>query len=105
MTLILQKHDFFSTDQSAFLKHNSTITSLHKVNEDWLESIENAEISLVCYFDLKNVLTLSAIKLCCSNLKNTALIIIPLPGSNLTFRNVIFQHFVITPYQIFRLLT
>ena len=48
-----QKHDFFSTDQSAFLKHHSTITSLHKVNEDWLESIENGEISLVCYFDLK----------------------------------------------------
>ena len=39
----LENHGLLTVDQSAFLQKHSTITSLHKVNDEWLESIENGE--------------------------------------------------------------
>ena len=53
----MHEHDFFSIDQSAFLTNHSTQTSLQRVNDDFLENIDDKNITLVCCFDLKNVLT------------------------------------------------
>ena len=41
----LRSHNFISTDQSAFRKQHSTQTALHRVVEDWLESMDNGEIT------------------------------------------------------------
>ena len=49
----LENHDLLTVDQSAFLQKHSTITSLHKVNDEWLESIENGEYIAVSFFDVK----------------------------------------------------
>ena len=49
----LESHSFISDDQSAFLKYRSTITALHKVNDYWLEAIDNGLVSSVCFFDIK----------------------------------------------------
>ena len=49
----MHEHDFFSIDQSAFLTNHSTQTSLQRVNDDFLENIDDKNITLVCCFDLK----------------------------------------------------
>ena len=50
----LEEHAFISMDRSAYLKGHSTQTSLHRVNDDWLENINEKLFStpnqLVCYF-------------------------------------------------------
>ena len=48
----LNQHDLISVDQSAFIKHHSTQTLLHKVTDNWYENIENGLITGVCYFDV-----------------------------------------------------
>ena len=45
-------HNFISCDQSAFLKSHSTVTSLHKVVDNWLTNIDNGLITCVCFFDI-----------------------------------------------------
>ena len=44
----LRSHNFISTDQSAFRKQHSTQTALHRVVDDWLESMDNGEITALC---------------------------------------------------------
>ena len=48
----LLSHNFISTDQSAFRKQHTTQTALHRVVDDWLESMDNGEITALCMFDL-----------------------------------------------------
>ena len=49
----LLSHNFISADQSAFRKQHSTQTALHRVVDDWLESMKNGEITALCMFDLR----------------------------------------------------
>ena len=49
----LTEHNFITPDQSAFLKHHSTQTALHKVVDDWLGIIDKGDIIAICTFDLK----------------------------------------------------
>ena len=53
LTNYLEKHKFISKDQSAYLKGHSTQTSLHKVTEDWYESINDGQIIMACFLDVK----------------------------------------------------
>ena len=48
----LEQHSFISIQQSAYIRHHSTQTLLHKVVDNWLESIDNELISGVCFFDV-----------------------------------------------------
>jgi len=48
----LLDNKILSSDQSAYLKHHSTQTSLHKVIDDVLESMNNKETTHLCCFDL-----------------------------------------------------
>ena len=48
----INMHNFISCDQSAFLKSHSTVTSLHKVVDNWLTNIDNGLITCVCFFDI-----------------------------------------------------
>ncbi len=48
----LMSHDFLSVDQSAYIKCHSTLTSLHKVIDEWYEAIDNDELTGVCFLDL-----------------------------------------------------
>ena len=48
----LEQHHFISPDQSAFLKFNSTVSSIHKVVDNWLNNIEEGLITCVCLFDI-----------------------------------------------------
>ena len=49
----LVSHDFISTDQSAYLKLHSTVTSLHRVVDDWLENIDDELFTAVCFLDIE----------------------------------------------------
>ena len=49
----LEEYNFISVDQSAYLKHHSTITSLHRVIDDWLESMNDEMlIKGAVFFDI-----------------------------------------------------
>jgi hypothetical protein len=48
----LTAHDFISVDQSAYLKDHSTQTSLHRVNEDWLEAMNHGQLIGACFLDI-----------------------------------------------------
>ena len=48
----LNKYNFISCDQSAFLKNHSTVTTLHRVVDNWLCNIDDGLITVVCYFDI-----------------------------------------------------
>ena len=50
--LYLETHQFISPDQSAFLKHHSTVTALHKVTDNLLNNIDEGLITCVCFFDI-----------------------------------------------------
>ena len=49
----LQEHDFITTDQSAYLKHHSTQTSMHRVVDQWLEAINDGQMVGVCFLDIQ----------------------------------------------------
>ena len=51
------EHSFVSHEQSAFLKARSTQTFLHRVIDQFLENINNGELTGVTLFDIKNALT------------------------------------------------
>ena len=48
----LMIHKFISVDQSAYIKHHSTLTSLHKVIDDFYDAIDNDELTGICFLDL-----------------------------------------------------
>ena len=48
----LESHSFISMDQSAYLKRHSTQTCLHRVIDDWLEHINDGEITGACLLDI-----------------------------------------------------
>ena len=48
----LQSHSFITHSQSAFMKLNSTQTSLHNVVEYVFDNINENEINGICMFDL-----------------------------------------------------
>ena len=48
----LEEHNFISTDQSAYLKRHSTITSLHRVIDDWLESMNDDMLIGAVFYDI-----------------------------------------------------
>jgi len=48
----LDKNKILCCEQSAYLKHHSTNTSLHKVVDDWLCNINNGMVNGVAFFDL-----------------------------------------------------
>jgi exonuclease III len=74
----LTEHAFISIDQSAYLKHHSTQTSLHRVVDDWLENMNNGQITGLCFLDIQKCfdtidheLLLSKLK--CYGIKNNEL--------------------------------
>ena len=48
----LESHSCISMDQSAYLKRHSTQTCLHRVIDDWLEHINDGEITGACLLDI-----------------------------------------------------
>ena len=48
----LESHSFISMDQPAYLKMHSTQTCLHRVIDDWLEHINDGEITGACLRDI-----------------------------------------------------
>ena len=48
----LEEHSFISLDQSAYLKRDSTQTSLHRVIDDWLENVYDGAITGACLLDI-----------------------------------------------------
>ena len=48
----LEEHSFITPDQSAYLKGHSTQTSLHRVIDDWLDNINEDQITGVCLLDI-----------------------------------------------------
>ena len=48
----LEEHSFITPDQSVYLKDHSTQTSLHRVIDDWLENINENQITGVCFLDI-----------------------------------------------------
>ena len=48
----LEEHSFITPDQSAYLIGHSTQTSLHRVIDDWLENINENQITGVCLLDI-----------------------------------------------------
>ena len=53
LTNYLYIHKFISYEQSAYLKGHSTQTALHRITEDWLDSINNGEVTMACFLDVK----------------------------------------------------
>lgn len=49
----LEKHSFISTDQSAYIKYHSTVTALHRIVDDWLQNIDDGNITAVCFLDVE----------------------------------------------------
>ena len=47
------EHSFVSHEQSAFLKARSTQISLHRVLDHFFENIDNSELTVVTFFDIK----------------------------------------------------
>ena len=45
-------NDLISIDQFAFLKNHSTVTSLHRLVDDWFEAFNEGEYVLACFFDI-----------------------------------------------------
>ena len=50
----LEEHSFISMDQSAYLKRHSTQTSLNRVIDDWVESVNDCAITGTCLLDISN---------------------------------------------------
>ena len=50
----LEYYDFITPDQSAYLKHHSTQTVLHKAVDRWLEGINDGLINGICFIDFTN---------------------------------------------------
>ena len=48
----LEEYSFITPDQSPYLKGHSTQTSLHRVIDDWLENINENQITGVCLLDI-----------------------------------------------------
>ena len=48
----LEEHYFITPGQSAYLKGHSTQTSLHRVIDDWLDNIDEDQITGVCLLDI-----------------------------------------------------
>ena len=48
----LTDNDLISIDQFASLKNHSTVTSLHRLIDDWFESFNEGEYVLACFFDV-----------------------------------------------------
>ena len=48
----LEEHSFITPDQSAYLKGHFTQTSLHRVIDDWLDDINEDQITGVCLLDI-----------------------------------------------------
>ena len=48
----LDKHNFLTPHQSAYLKFHSTQTSLFNVTDNWYQNIEDGLITGVCFFDI-----------------------------------------------------
>ena len=59
LTNYLLSHNFISTDQLAFRKQHLTQTALHRVVDDWLESMDNGEFTTLCMFDFRTIESLS----------------------------------------------
>ena len=53
LTGYLSKHEFISIDQSAYIKHQSTQTSLHRLIDGILENMNNREITGLCLLDIR----------------------------------------------------
>ena len=52
MMKYLLDNDLISIDQFAFLKNHSTVTSLHRLIDDWFEAFNEGEYVLACFFDV-----------------------------------------------------
>ena len=48
----LEEHSSITPDQSAYLKGYSTQTGLHRVIDDWLDNINEDQITGVCLLDI-----------------------------------------------------
>ena len=48
----LEEHSFITPDLSAYLKGHSTQTSLHRVIDDWLDNINEDQLTGVCLLDI-----------------------------------------------------
>ena len=48
----MNKHEFISVHQSAYLHNHSTQTLLHHVCDSWLQNIDDGLITGVCFFDV-----------------------------------------------------
>ena len=48
----LDEHSFITPDQFAYLKGHSTQTSLHRVIDDWLENVNESQITGICMLDI-----------------------------------------------------
>jgi hypothetical protein len=48
----LEEHNLLTVDQSAYLKHHSTTTCLHKVIGEWQELIDDGEMIGACFLDI-----------------------------------------------------
>ena len=48
----LDENDLITDDQSAYLKHHNTQTSLHRVTNDWLWNINDGLITAMCALDI-----------------------------------------------------
>ena len=48
----LEEYNFISIDQSAYLKRHSTITSLHRIIDDWLESMNDEMLIGAVFYDI-----------------------------------------------------
>ena len=49
----LQIRNMLTPDQSAYLKEHSTSTSLHKVTDDWLQTMDDGDFTLICLLDIE----------------------------------------------------
>ena len=45
----LEKYDFYPCDQSAFLNKLSTVTAIHKIVDNWIQNIDEGQITCVCF--------------------------------------------------------
>ena len=63
----LEEHSFKTPGQSAYLKGHSTQTSLHRVIDDWLDNINEDQITGVCLLDNPNALMPLIIPFCYKN--------------------------------------
>ena len=48
----LDEHSFITPDQFAYLKGHSTQTCLHRVIDDWLENVNEGQITGMCMLDI-----------------------------------------------------